>query len=83
MCATVCPSGALAFATIAEIMQARRGHPVNDWQFGDARVRTKVYVLVPTDISRVDVPIIPLSALRSALKPPVDSYDVAALLDGR
>jgi Fe-S-cluster-containing dehydrogenase component len=83
MCATVCPSGALAFATIEEIMQTRRGHPVNDWRFGDARVRTKVYVLVPTAISRVDVPIIPLSALRSAPKPPVDPYDVAALLEGR
>jgi hypothetical protein len=40
MCATVCPSGALAFATIEEIMRTRRGHPVNDWRFGDAQVRT-------------------------------------------
>jgi Fe-S-cluster-containing dehydrogenase component len=83
MCATVCPSGALAFATIEEIMQARRGHPVNDWRFGDAHVRTKVYVLVPTEVSRFDISISPLSALRRAPKPPVDPYDVAALLEGR
>src|SRR6188472_3366198 len=81
MCATVCPSGALAFTTIEEIMRTRQGRAVNDWQFGDQLVRTKVFVLVPTEVTRVDVAIIPVNSLRRA-SPPADPYDVAALLEG-
>jgi len=80
MCATVCPSGALAFTTIEEIMRTRQGRAVNDWQFGDQHVRTKVFVLVPTEVTRVNVAIIPLNSLRQA-QPPADPYDVAALLE--
>jgi Fe-S-cluster-containing dehydrogenase component len=81
MCATVCPSGALAFTTIEEIMRTRQGHAVNDWQFGDQHVRTKVFVLVPTEVTQVNVAVIPLSALRRAPQPIIDRYDVAALLE--
>jgi Fe-S-cluster-containing dehydrogenase component len=81
MCATVCPSGALAFSTIEEIMRTRRGKAINDWQFGDERVRTKVFVLVPTAVSCVDVPIIPLNSLRRESRPAPDPYDVATLLE--
>jgi Fe-S-cluster-containing dehydrogenase component len=81
MCATVCPSGALAFATIDEIMQTRRGRAVNDWQFGEERVRTKVFVLVPTEVNRMQVPLIPLSSLRRTAHAPSDPYDVASLLE--
>jgi Fe-S-cluster-containing dehydrogenase component len=81
MCPTVCPSGALAFTTIDEIMRTRHGRAVNDWTFGDERVRTKVYVLVPTEVTRVTVPVIPLSALRPSAQPRRDPYDVAALLE--
>jgi Fe-S-cluster-containing dehydrogenase component len=81
MCATVCPSGALAFTTVEEIMRTRQGRAINDWQFGEERVRTKVFVLVPTTVSRVDVPIIPLGSLRRDNRPPADPYDVAALLE--
>ena len=59
MCATVCPSGALAFTTIEEIMRTRQGRAVNDWQFGDQHVRTKVFVLVPTEVTHVNVAVIP------------------------
>jgi Fe-S-cluster-containing dehydrogenase component len=82
MCATVCPSGALAFTTIEEIMRTRQGRAVNDWQFGEQHVRTKVFVLVPTEVTHVDVAIIPLSSLRRS-QPPADPYDVAALLEAR
>ena len=58
-----------------------RGAPVNDWQFGDQHVRTKVYVLVPTEVTQVNVAVIPLSALRRPAQPPADPYDVAALLE--
>jgi hypothetical protein len=81
MCATVCPSGALAFTTIEEIMRTRQGRAVNDWQFGDQHVRTKVFVLVPTEVTRVNVTVIPLGSLRRS-QPPADPYDVAALLEG-
>ncbi len=83
MCATVCPSGALAFTTIEEIMRTRQGRAVNDWQFGDEHVRTKVYVLVPTEVTHVDVAVIPLQLAQARLAPPADPYDVAALLEGR
>ena len=79
MCATVCPSGALAFTTIEEIMRTRQGRAVNDWLFGDQHVRTKVFVLVPTEVTRVNA-VIPLSSLRRS-QPPADPYDVAALLE--
>ena len=82
MCATVCPSGALAFTTIVEIMATRQGRAANDWQFGDQLVRTKVFVLVPTEVTRVNVAVIPLNSLRRS-RPPADPYDVAALLEGR
>ena len=81
MCATVCPSGALAFTTIEEIMATRQGRAVNDWRFGGQHVRTKVFVLVPTEVTHVNVAVIPLSALRRPPQPPADPYDVAALLE--
>ena len=82
MCATVCPSGALAFTTIEEIMWTRQGRAVNDWQFGEQHVRTKVHVLVPTEVTHVDVGLIALDSLRRSSRP-IDPYDVAALLEGR
>jgi len=54
---------------------------VNDWQFGEEHVRTKVFVLVPTEVTRVDASIIPLSALRRSAHAPADPYDVARLLE--
>jgi Fe-S-cluster-containing dehydrogenase component len=81
MCATVCPSGALAFATVEEIMRTRRGRAVNDWQFGDERVRTKVFVLVPTEVTQLNVSVIPLNALRRTPTASADPYDVATLLE--
>ena len=83
MCATVCPSGALAFTTVEEIMRTRQGRAINEWQFGAQTVRTKVHVLVPTEITRVDVGLIPLHSLRRGVAPPNDPYDVAALLEDR
>ena len=48
MCAAVCPSGALFFGTREQLERERPGSkPINDFQFGAQRVRTKVHVLVP------------------------------------
>lgn len=60
-------------------MRSRQGRAVNDWQFGRQHVRTKVFVLVPTEVTHVNVAVIPLSALRP--QPAIDPYDVAALLE--
>src|SRR5205807_58299 len=55
MCATVCPSQALAYTTREEIERTRRGTPINEWTFAGERVRTKVYVMVPPETERITV----------------------------
>ncbi len=40
-----------------------------------------MFVLVPTEVTHVNVAVIPLSALRRPAQPPADPYDVAALLE--
>jgi Fe-S-cluster-containing dehydrogenase component len=58
MCATVCPSGALFYGTREEIeRQRKRSRPVNEFQFGQQTIRTKVHMMVPkhSTIQRVDV----------------------------
>ena len=78
MCATVCPSQALAFTTLEEIQATRRGVAVNEWHFGDEVVRTKVYVVVPPGTRSVAVDLVPLG--RKGPRPHGD--DVAAILEG-
>ncbi|HYM10198.1 MAG TPA: 4Fe-4S dicluster domain-containing protein [Bryobacterales bacterium] len=46
MCATVCPSQALAYVT-PEAIAARREKPSNVFHFGNQRVTTKVYMMLP------------------------------------
>jgi Fe-S-cluster-containing dehydrogenase component len=82
MCATVCPSGALAFTTREEIARTRQGEPINEWRFGGEFVRTKVYVMVPAPVSRVEVGLVQLDGSGGAggRERESDAYDVAALL---
>src|SRR5215475_12109338 len=47
MCATVCPSQALAFVDPERIAEERRDVPVNVFTFGAEVVRTKVFMMVP------------------------------------
>ena len=48
MCASVCPSQALAFGTREEMARLRPdAKPVNTFQFGLQTIRTKVNVMVP------------------------------------
>ncbi|MDE3188700.1 MAG: 4Fe-4S binding protein [Acidobacteriota bacterium] len=79
MCAAVCPSGALTFTTMEEIQRTRRGIPVNSWTFGEEEVKTKVYVMVPREVDRVNVDLIQIAPTPSAL--PADPYDVALMLE--
>ncbi len=82
MCATVCPSQALAFTTREEIERSRRGVAVNEWRFGDEVVRTKVHVLVPRATDRVEVGLIELRTKDGTRARENAGDDVAALLDG-
>ena len=45
MCATVCPSGALYFGPRGYVEKFRREKPLNEFQFGRQRVKTKVNMM--------------------------------------
>ena len=45
MCATVCPSGALYYGPRDYVEKFRREQPVNEFQFGNQTVRTKVNMM--------------------------------------
>jgi Fe-S-cluster-containing dehydrogenase component len=79
MCATVCPSGALTYTTMQDIQRTRRGIPINEWKFGGEVVRTKVYVMVPPEVERVDINLVQIANTDAAL--PRDPYDVALMLE--
>ena len=47
MCATVCPSQALAYVPPETIAATRREKPVNTFWFGNQKITTKVYMMAP------------------------------------
>jgi Fe-S-cluster-containing dehydrogenase component len=52
MCATVCPSQALFFGTREQIAQLRPlSAPINQFQFGNQSITTRVWVMVPRESS--------------------------------
>ena len=57
MCATVCPSQALSYGPPKEVRAGRATVPVNEFQFGNERVRTKVFMMLPAgkDLLEVNV----------------------------
>ena len=75
MCATVCPSQALAFTTLEEIERTRRGSAVNRWVFGGEVVETKVFVVVPAATREVRPDLVQIGERRH------EPFDVAALLE--
>lgn len=52
MCATVCPSQALAYIT-PEDAARRPSKPTNVFQFGSQTITTKVAMMVPAQVSSV------------------------------
>ena len=48
MCATVCPSQALAYVSPEDIERERRDVPANTFKFGNQVVKTKVFMMAPT-----------------------------------
>ncbi len=82
MCATVCPSGALSFTTPAQIEKNRQGRAIQEWTFGAEKVRTKVFVIVPTPVVDVRVETLQREVAPTSPEPkPRDLYDVAELLE--
>jgi Fe-S-cluster-containing dehydrogenase component len=55
MCASVCPTGAIAFGKYEQIVPLRRTKPVNVHVFGNQKVETKVFLMLPTDADEVKV----------------------------
>jgi Fe-S-cluster-containing dehydrogenase component len=58
MCATVCPSQALAYVPAEQIRRERREVPTNVFQFGNQRVTTRVFMMVPPDRDHVSVDVV-------------------------
>ena len=58
MCATVCPSQALAYVPADVIRRERRERPTNVFQFGSQRVTTKVFMMVPEGSESVAVDVV-------------------------
>jgi len=56
MCATVCPSQALAYLRPEEIA-ARREKPSNVFQFGNQTIKTQVYMMTPAETDSVTLDI--------------------------
>ena len=54
MCATVCPSQALAYVP-AEQVAKRRQQPRNTFRFGNETVRTKVFIMLPADTPALEI----------------------------
>jgi Fe-S-cluster-containing dehydrogenase component len=89
MCATVCPSEALTYAPMEKVRHRRLGEPINEWRFGNESVRTRVYVMAPPPVPRLDVELIQIDGAETGPAPEAlnarpssadDSYDVAVLL---
>jgi len=58
MCATVCPSQALAFVPIEQITRERKLKPTNVFQFGNQTVTTKVFMMVPEDTDEISIDVV-------------------------
>src|SRR6478752_9817291 len=57
MCATVCPSQALAYVTLEEIA-SRREKPTNTFYFGNQKITTKVFMMAPADQEAIALDIV-------------------------
>ncbi len=62
MCATVCPSGAIAFKPRETLLEERRETPINVFQFGPRTVKTKVNIMVPEGVAEFEFDVAALTA---------------------
>ena len=78
MCATVCPSQALAFTTREDIERTRQGVAVNVWRFGNELVRTKVFTVLPSAGATIHINGVRAGSAATSSR----ADDVAAMLEG-
>jgi Fe-S-cluster-containing dehydrogenase component len=71
MCVTVCPSGALAYGTRAEIAARQWEQPMNTFVFGPQVVQTKVQMMMPTGVETLEFDITALMTSASPTVPDV------------
>jgi Fe-S-cluster-containing dehydrogenase component len=57
MCATVCPSQALAFGPPAVVAE-RREKPIHTFRFGRQTVTTKVHLMAPADVPALELDVV-------------------------
>jgi len=55
MCATVCPSQALAYVSSDKITRERREKPSNVFYFGKQKITTKVFMMLPPEHDSLSV----------------------------
>ena len=58
MCATVCPSQALSYLPAETVKETRRGHPVNDFRFGNEHVSTLVSMIAPVEAPAIAIDVV-------------------------
>jgi Fe-S-cluster-containing dehydrogenase component len=58
MCATVCPSQALAYVQPVAIARDRRAKPVNVFRFGNETVTTRVFMMAPLSVDEIAVDVV-------------------------
>ncbi len=58
MCATVCPSGALYYGPREFIERHRQEKAVNEFQFGQQTIRTKVNIMTSQNANHVDIDVL-------------------------
>jgi len=55
MCATVCPSEAIYFGPKSTIEKMRKNKPNNQFQFGEQKLTTKVYLMCEDEVAPTDL----------------------------
>ena len=58
MCATVCPSQALAYVPPEHIAKNRREKPTNVFVFGKQRITTRVFMMVPQEREEIAIDVV-------------------------
>jgi len=80
MCATVCPSQALSFGPLEEVMRMRRERPIQEFQFGEQGLRTKVKLMSSPEMNRLDYDI--MEFMPGASSTMVDIAELSVWTDG-
>ena len=73
MCATVCPSDALYFGKREDIERIRREKPINEFQFGLQKVKTKVNMMTSQGVESLPINVADYMSNQTFTLPPMRS----------